>query len=147
MSGLPLACVVDASVAIKLFLVEHGSEQAQELFSRCLDDPEGRLFVPDLLFVECANVLWKNVRNGNSDLTGAVANLADLKMMELAAVPTSQLMERALEIACAHDITAYDACYIALAELRAVPLITADDRLAAKVAGGGFEIINLCQLT
>jgi len=39
-------------------------------------------------------------------------------------------MKRALEIACLHGVTAYDACYIALSERNGVPLLTADTRLA-----------------
>jgi predicted nucleic acid-binding protein len=50
-------CVVDASVGIKLFLKEPLSERADILFSRLVDDPPARFYVPDLFFVECANVL------------------------------------------------------------------------------------------
>jgi len=48
-----------------------------------------------------------------------------------------------LEIACLHGVTAYDACYIALAERNGVPLLTADTRLAESLSGGSFEIMTL----
>jgi predicted nucleic acid-binding protein len=44
--------VVDASVAIKWVIEESGTPQALSLRRH-------RLFAPDLLMTECANVLWK----------------------------------------------------------------------------------------
>ena len=55
-------CVVDASVGIKLFLREPLSDAAHAFFAHLAEDPPARLFVPDLFFVECANILWKYVR-------------------------------------------------------------------------------------
>lgn len=54
-------CVVDSSVGIKLFIVEDESEQADRLLHQLAEDPATRFFVPDLFFVECANILWKFV--------------------------------------------------------------------------------------
>ena len=45
-------CVVDASVGIKLFLVEDLSEQADALFDHLADQPPARFYVPDLFFIE-----------------------------------------------------------------------------------------------
>ena len=46
------AAVIDACVAVKWVIQEAGSEEARRLFS-------ARLEAPDLLLVECANILWK----------------------------------------------------------------------------------------
>ena len=146
MSALPASCVVDASVGIRLFLSEEHSQTVQELFEQRLLLPRESLFVPDLFFIECANILWKKVRRGEYGADDALSHLADLRALALSATPSSELMERALEIACAHDVTAYDASYIALAEMRAVPFVTTDDRLADKLEGTPHEIITLCQL-
>jgi len=54
-------CVVDASVGIKLFLVEKFSDGVDQLFEQLAAEPPARFYVPDLFFVECANVLWKYV--------------------------------------------------------------------------------------
>jgi len=51
--------VVDASVAIKLFIDEPLSEQAEVLFSTPQAEPAGEFHVPDLFYIECTNVLWK----------------------------------------------------------------------------------------
>ncbi|HKZ84931.1 MAG TPA: type II toxin-antitoxin system VapC family toxin, partial [Anaerolineae bacterium] len=62
MNRTPLECVVDASVGIKLFIAEPLSNLADALFAHLAADPPGRLMVPDLFFIECANILWKHVR-------------------------------------------------------------------------------------
>jgi len=143
MSALPTTCVVDASVGIKLFVAEEYSQDVQDLFERSLADPDGSLFVPDLFFIECANVLWKKVRREGYPEDMARDNLADLRALDLPATPTAELMGRALEIACLHSVTAYDACYIALAERNGVPLLTADTRLAEALSGSSFKIVTL----
>jgi hypothetical protein len=50
--------VVDASVALKWVIEEDGSDAAEALL---LEEP---LTGPDLLLVECANVLWTKARRG-----------------------------------------------------------------------------------
>lgn len=49
-------------------------------------------------------------------------------------------MSDALEIALAYGITAYDAAYVALAQQLALPLITADARLARAMDGTAHDI-------
>lgn len=140
--SIPSRCVVDASVGIKLIVCEDLSDQATELLS----DPHVALDVPDLFFVECANVLWKKVRRGEYLADDAVGDLADLRDIEPSIVSTADLVERAFLIANAEDISAYDACYVALADSLAVPLVTADDRLAAKLAGTGHRVLTLGEM-
>ena len=52
----PIRCVVDASVAIKLFIEQEGTEQAEALFTQLVMEAETALYVPELFYVECANV-------------------------------------------------------------------------------------------
>ncbi len=65
MSALPGTCVVDASVAVKLFLEEEGTEEMRRFFAQSLAQSTPGLLVPDLFFAECANVMWKRVRRGD----------------------------------------------------------------------------------
>jgi predicted nucleic acid-binding protein len=141
---LPKPCVVDASVGVRLFLPEEYAQQVHELFESAVGEGSGSLFVPDLFFIECANVLWKKVRRSEYSEEMALANLSDLRALDLPTTPTTELMERALEIACQCGTTACDACYVALAERNDIPLLTADSRLANIVSSGkGFEVVVL----
>ena len=49
----PVACVVDASVGIKLVITEVLSNEAHALFAHLARDPAARFFVPDLFDIEC----------------------------------------------------------------------------------------------
>jgi predicted nucleic acid-binding protein len=121
--------VVDASVAIKLYVREPLQEHAQALFARLAEPEPVELHAPDLLYVECANILWKYVRRGGYDLEVASAQLADLVALNLTATPTSALIGNAFRLAAAEAITAYDASYLALSLVIGCPLVTADERL------------------
>jgi len=129
MSAIPLACVVDASVGIKLFVDEPLSEQANLLFDGLTLQPPAVLYVPDLFFIECANILWKYSRRFGRPLEDSLADLADLGQLALHVVSTADLMEQALALASQTGLTAYDACYAALARRLDLPLITADEAL------------------
>lgn len=143
MTGLPTTCVIDACAGIKLFLDEEYSENVRDLFERSMADEEALIHVPDLFYIECANILWKRVRRGEYLETLAMEHLADLRGMRLVPAPTCALMERALEIACLYDITAYDACYVALSERHSVPLVTADADLCAALSASPFSLVTL----
>ena len=70
-------------------------------------------------------------------LTAAEAALYDAKLhgMPLLRTRTYDLTASALPIATTYDTTAYDACYVAPVQRLGVPLVTADQKLAGKLAG------------
>ena len=142
MSRLPRAYVIDASVGIKRFLRETQSTEVKALFDRLVRD-ECVFVVPDLFYVECANVLWKKVVREKHPIDKAIADMKDLRVLALTSVPTRDLAERALGISCAYGISAYDACYVALSEQEHVPLLTADAKLASILRGSAFDIMVL----
>lgn len=133
-------CVVDASVGIKLFLREPLSDAAHVLFTHLAEDPTARFFVPDLFFVECANILWKYVRRFGYPAADAKQAIADLVTLPLEQVPTAALVEDALALALETGCTAYDGVYAALARRLALPLITADEALVRRFAGTGIDV-------
>ena len=136
-------CIVDASVGIKLFLQEVGSDEAHRLFAELAAEPPSRFYVPDLFFVECGNILWKYVRHFGYPAANARQDVADLQALKLQTVSTADLLTPAFELAIRYDITAYDTCYAALAQQLSLPLITADAPLLRKLAGSGVEAISL----
>jgi len=143
MTTLPLASVVDASAGIKLILEEPHTAIMRQYFDRLFDTPPVTIHVPDLFFAECANILWKTVRRGDSTLMDSQRSLAFLSTLRLPTTPSAELNERAIEIACQFGISSYDALYVTLAERLGLPLITADNRLSAAFAGSQHQVITL----
>ena len=86
------------------------------------------LAAPDLLRVEAVSVIRRQLASGA--LTTAQANNAieDLLNLPITVYPTAPLLRRAWELR--DNATAYDACYVALAEALGCALATADQRLA-----------------
>ncbi|RQW90958.1 MAG: PIN domain-containing protein [Geobacter sp.] len=126
--------VVDASVAIKLFINEPFSDQAEALFSILEAEPPGQLYVPDLFFIESTNILWKHIKRFGYPEDKAREDLSALKGLALHSIATTDLMEDALGIAVSHDITAFDGSYVALARQLNIPVVSADEKLVQKMA-------------
>jgi predicted nucleic acid-binding protein len=135
-------CVVDASVAIKLYLNEPLSAEAQALFAQ-LNDPATVFHVPDLFYVECANILWKQVQRGSCAAVIVPPSLRTLGQLRLRSTPTRDLFADAADLALAHGISAYDACYVALAQRLGGSLITADQKLESKLAAANLPVVWL----
>ncbi len=135
MSGLPPHLVVDASVGAKLFVAEEHSPQAKTLFQAIGGEPHFQPHVPDLFYAECANILWKYVRHSGYSPSDALKDISALRQLGLKAVSTALLAPRALDLALEWEVTAYDACYLALAEELKAPLVTADQKLLKRLKG------------
>lgn len=127
--------VVDASVAVKWYVPEEGSDEASSIL---VEDVE-RL-APDLLASEFGNVLWKKV--GRGELTsGEATEICDafLTSSPVRLVPSASYLGPALEIALRWGCTVYDALYLAVALGEDCGLATADARLA-ETAGGHLHV-------
>ncbi len=133
MSGMPIRGVVDASVGIKLFVEEEFSDKVQNLFAHLADETPAELHVPDLFYIECANILLKYTLHFQRPLADSQADLADLHELALKSTSTADLMEDALTLAYDKKLTAYDACYAVLAQKLELPLLTADEALAKAI--------------
>ena len=118
-----MTVVVDASIVVAV-LVDAG--------------PDGRwaesviagqdLVAPHLLPVEVANILRRLIPAGEQSPDTATHAHADLLDLPIRLQPYEPYGERIWELR--DNVTAYDAWYVAVAELLDVPLVTLDDRLA-----------------
>ena len=133
MTEVILRCVMDASVGIKLFIEEEFSDKVQRLFAKLTEDPQAEIHVPDLFYIECANILLKYTRRFDRPLEDSLADIKDLGKLALKTTSTLELIEDALKLANKKKLTAYDACYAVLAQKLGLPLITADAPLAKAV--------------
>ncbi len=134
-----IKCVVDTSVCIKQFISDSLSAKAQQLFAY-LANSSNQIYVPDLLYIESANVFWKYVRAGQLTASQVQGNLSNLKALSLQVVSMADLMEEAANIAIAYGISAYDASYVALSHRVSAPLLTLDRKLVNTLAIAPYNL-------
>jgi predicted nucleic acid-binding protein len=87
------------------------------------------LHAPHLLDVEVAQVLRRYALAGLFGAERGVEALKDLADFPIARYPHQPFLLRIWELR--HNVTAYDAAYLALAEALAAPLVTRDAKLAS----------------
>lgn len=116
--------VVDASALLEVLL----NTPAGTLVARRLFAEDETLHAPHLLDVEVAQVLRRYALAGDLDPDRGLQALEDLADFPLTRYPHDLFLPRIWELR--HNVTAYDAAYIALAETLAAPLVTRDARLA-----------------
>ena len=90
-----------------------------------LDDD---VFAPDLLVAEVLHYFRYELNSGRLDEASAQAAVSIFEQADIEIMPTWPLTSRIWELR--HNITSYDACYVALAESLNAPLITTDYRLS-----------------
>ena len=120
--------VVDASAVLEVLLnTPDGAGIAARLFA------EGEtLYAPHLLDLEVTQVLRRYARAGQLSALRGVEALEDLSDLPLVRYPHEFLLRRIWELR--ETVTAYDAVYLALAEVLAAPLVTRDAALASSRA-------------
>jgi predicted nucleic acid-binding protein len=101
----------------------------------------GELAAPDLVDVETVAVLRKRWLGGTISARRFATAVDDLVTLEMDRYPTLPLMRRAYELRA--NVTAYDAAYVAVAEILGSELVTGDQRLAN--APGPRCVIRLLQ--
>jgi predicted nucleic acid-binding protein len=117
--------VVDASVVIEVLLnTSAGTQLAERLFN-----PGETLHAPHLLDIEVAQVLRRYMRTRELDAARGLQAVDDLADFPLTRYPHDLFLRRIWELR--HNITAYDAAYIVLAETLGASLLTRDAALAS----------------
>ena len=93
-----------------------------------------RALAPDLVYAEVGNALLVEHRAGLMEAAEVTISLERLLRIPIGVVSTTTLIRNASAIALARGLSAYDACYAALAEANDALLVTADRKLAAACA-------------
>jgi predicted nucleic acid-binding protein len=118
-----LSTVVDSSVLVAA-LVDGGAAGiwAEEILMR------GSLHAPELALVEATNILRRLERAGIITTPEANGAQSDLMQLEIELFSFEPFANHIWELR--HNVTSYDAWYVALAEAIGAPLATLDEHLA-----------------
>lgn len=127
--------VLDASAVLELLL----NTDAGALVADRIRSPAESLHAPYLLSVEVTQVLRRYAATGAVDAGVAAAAVVDLAEMDINRYEHEALLPRVWELR--DSTTAYDAVYLALAEVLDAPLLTLDGHLAR--APGHRAVIEL----
>lgn len=117
--------VLDASAAIEWLL---RSPAGIKIDNRLFSTPQ-RIHAPHLLDIEVTQVLRRYVREKALAVPRAEEALQDFTDLPLHRYPHDFLIPRVWELRA--TLTAYDAVYVALAELLDAPLLTCDAKIAS----------------
>jgi len=117
--------VVDASAVLETLL---RTPAAAAVEGRLFDSRQ-TLHAPHLIDVEVAQVVRRYAAAGELDAERGREAIADLADFPLLRYPHDLLLQRIWELR--NNLTAYDAAYVALAEVLGAPLLTRDRRRAA----------------
>ncbi len=125
--------VIDASAAVELALASRLGEEVHAIVWR-----QGGLAAPEVMDLEFIQSLRRLVRVGSMTEQRALEARAYLDDMPIDRHRHRRLGNRIWELR--HGFTAYDASYVALAEMLDADLITCDAPLARAVAGLGLDV-------
>jgi predicted nucleic acid-binding protein len=129
--------VLDASALVELILE---TKTGQLVAARIADAAEG-LHAPHLADIEVVQALRRYVREGDIDAAAAAVALGDFRDLDLQRHAHEPLLERVWELR--QNFTAYDAVYIALAEVLDGVLVTCDGPLSRGSAlAGRVELVK-----
>lgn len=130
--------VVDASVALKWYLMEAGADAARQILAG-----GETLVAPELVVAEVCNGSW--IAHRRHEITAAQQGriAADVACVFDRLESLAPYSSRAAAIARELDHAAYDCFYLALSEALDAPLVTADRRLLARIAATPFAARTL----
>ena len=127
-----MTVVIDASVLVSALMDRDEKAEAVRIMLAPVD-----LSAPHLVDLEVIQSLRRHDRKGRHDAARA---LRQFRLLEIRRFDHEPLLPRIWELR--HNLTAYDAAYVALAEVIEAPLFTSDRRIAA-APGHRAEVVVL----
>ena len=123
---MPERLVLDASAALAILRAETAGAECARILATA--SAEGSILVPDHFWLELGNVLARRY-GWDPDAVVVAFQALDELGIETAAIERP-LVLLSLDLMAAHLLTAYDAAYLALAEIEDAGLLTLDRDLA-----------------
>ncbi len=127
-----LSVVIDASVVVKWFVEEEGSDKALEIRDKYVKG-EIELMAPEIIMFEVLNALYYKQLFSESEMK-EISEALDSYSLDLYSIE-GEYAEKTIEVAFENNITIYDAAYISLAIMKNTFMYTADEKLARKLKG------------
>ena len=134
-----MSAVFDASVVVKWFIDDPLTDAAMSARRTY-----GAAVAPDLILIEAANAFRRYVVRGDLQSSAARDNLAVIASL-VDVADHGDLLAEAFALACDLNHSMTDCLYAVLARRRALPLITADGKLARKlhqIEGVDVRLLN-----
>jgi predicted nucleic acid-binding protein len=130
--------VVDASVTLAWCFEDEATPQTEAVLDRLTGDSA---LVPPLWELEVSNVLLLGERRGRLTESQSARFLELLRQLPVIVDLSAADMGAVLAAGRRHELTAYDAAYLVLAEREGLALATLDTRLRAAGAAAGLPMI------
>ncbi|MCA1819746.1 MAG: type II toxin-antitoxin system VapC family toxin [Halobacteriales archaeon] len=125
--------VLDASALVKMALEQTGTAAFRDWYVLHAAEPK---VAPQLLWSEVGRALQKDLRRADASV------LAETHRRLLAGIDLRPVAE-SLAWRHAHNLTFYDAQYVALAETEEATLVTCDRKMAAAATSAGVQTLLL----
>jgi predicted nucleic acid-binding protein len=124
-----MVAVIDASVAIKFFVHETGSQEALKIWADLLEKP-ARFAVPELFFFELMHVFNRLIPDPSHNQLKVLNTLLDCGVARFAMTVALAARVRKLQ---KKGLSGYDAAYVALAQELSGTWLTCDAKAHCKV--------------
>lgn len=123
--------VVDASVAVKWFVEEDGSDAAARLLEGRGPGPFSlQLVAPQFLLLEVIAVMGRRARSKTVQADYPAQVLQALRKLRLDLAPDAELLDHATQLSVTLHHPVYDCLYLALSRRFSAPLATFDTGLS-----------------
>jgi predicted nucleic acid-binding protein len=121
--------VVDTSAFIRLFIPDGPLPDGFDEFMRGVERGLHVAIAPELLMAEAANVVSKKRKSGEISVDESDQLLSELLSVPIRLFSHRPIIPRAFAMAGEHNVTVYDALYLALAEEHGAVIYSADSSL------------------
>ncbi|MBB6147199.1 putative nucleic acid-binding protein [Silvibacterium bohemicum] len=125
-----MSLVLDSSITLAWIYIEETTKEVREVESLVI---RGGALVPSLWRLEVANILEMGIRRRRHSAAFRDATLADLALLPINIDLETErhAWGATARLAARHQLTAYDAAYLELAQRRGLPLATLDREMRA----------------
>lgn len=132
--------VLDASFALRWCFEDETTEETEFLLTR-LQNQDIVAWVPGIWLYEMLNGLGKGVSRERLSRPRAFQLWQEIRALPIYIVGLI-VDEKLLSLALQHNLAVYDASYLHLAQIRALPLATVDGKLLRAAESVGIQIIR-----